>query len=261
MNKDDLEKLAGDPKFIPGIYNYCDRWCERCAFTTRCMNFELSEQEFSDPETRDINNKKFWDKINESFKAALTLLEAEAERLGIDLSDQEEGGGTEYYKETFEESEKHPLVSAARKYGEKVEQWFDDNENMLRDKATSLQQRIELDLPKDDPIEEAFELEDMIEIIRWYQYLISAKLFRAIGGKYNYNDFEDDPVKNDSNGSAKIGLISIERSLSAWHKMYDQFPEREDELIEMLLQLKRLLKASEKEFPRAYEFVRPGFDE
>ena len=26
-------------KYIPGIYNYCDYWCERCAFTKRCRNF------------------------------------------------------------------------------------------------------------------------------------------------------------------------------------------------------------------------------
>jgi len=25
--------------FIPGIYNYCDRWCETCAFTSRCRVF------------------------------------------------------------------------------------------------------------------------------------------------------------------------------------------------------------------------------
>ena len=27
MNRDRLEKLAADERFIPGIYNYCDRWC------------------------------------------------------------------------------------------------------------------------------------------------------------------------------------------------------------------------------------------
>ncbi len=25
--------------FIIGIYNYCDRWCETCAFTSRCRVF------------------------------------------------------------------------------------------------------------------------------------------------------------------------------------------------------------------------------
>ena len=25
--------------FIVGIYNYCDRWCEACQFTSRCRSF------------------------------------------------------------------------------------------------------------------------------------------------------------------------------------------------------------------------------
>src|SRR6187549_3041231 len=25
--------------FIVGIYNYCDSWCDRCAFTSRCQVF------------------------------------------------------------------------------------------------------------------------------------------------------------------------------------------------------------------------------
>ena len=48
MDKHDLLKLAADPKYIPGIYNYCDRWCERCPFTSQCLNCELVERQFGD---------------------------------------------------------------------------------------------------------------------------------------------------------------------------------------------------------------------
>ncbi|MDY6990017.1 MAG: hypothetical protein SWQ30_18400 [Thermodesulfobacteriota bacterium] len=41
MKKKELLKLAEDNRFISGIYNYCDRWCERCACTSRCMNVSL----------------------------------------------------------------------------------------------------------------------------------------------------------------------------------------------------------------------------
>src|SRR5262245_58416083 len=37
MRSKDFLDLAKDPNFISGIYNYCDRWCERCAFTSRCF--------------------------------------------------------------------------------------------------------------------------------------------------------------------------------------------------------------------------------
>ena len=45
---------------IPGIYNYCDRWCERCPFTSRCLNFEMSEENFGDLENADITNEVLW---------------------------------------------------------------------------------------------------------------------------------------------------------------------------------------------------------
>ena len=44
---------------IPSIYNYCDRWCERCPFTSRCANFALGEEYFPNQEDRDINNEHF----------------------------------------------------------------------------------------------------------------------------------------------------------------------------------------------------------
>jgi len=64
VNRDRLERLAAEKRFIPGIYNYCDRWCERCPQTSHCLNFSISEEEFSDPETRDIRNEAFWNKLS-----------------------------------------------------------------------------------------------------------------------------------------------------------------------------------------------------
>lgn len=46
-----------ESKFIPGIHNYCDRWCERCYFTSRCRVYEKLDE--SDTEANDINNKQF----------------------------------------------------------------------------------------------------------------------------------------------------------------------------------------------------------
>ena len=35
--------------FILGIFNYCDRWCQRCAFTNRCRVFaDTAEIEFEE---------------------------------------------------------------------------------------------------------------------------------------------------------------------------------------------------------------------
>ncbi|MBW2259153.1 MAG: hypothetical protein JRF18_01685, partial [Deltaproteobacteria bacterium] len=80
MKKEDLLKFAEDDQYISGIYNYCDRWCERCPFTARCMNFALSEEQFPDEESHDIQNEAFWQRLSETFQVTLELLEDLAER-------------------------------------------------------------------------------------------------------------------------------------------------------------------------------------
>ena len=66
LDKTDLLKMANNPDFIPGIYNYCDRWCEHCPFTLRCMVYAMEKETFPDQQSRDINNKEFWHRIQQS---------------------------------------------------------------------------------------------------------------------------------------------------------------------------------------------------
>ena len=70
----------------------------------------------------------------------------------------------------------------------------------------------------------------------------------------------DDPVQNDSNGSAKIALVAIDRSIAAWGVLYAQLPDLEDSILDILSHLERLRKALERAKPQARQFVRPGFD-
>ena len=85
MDRDRLKKLAAEKRFIPGIYNYCDRWCERCPQTSRCLIFSISEEEFSVPETQDIRNAAFWNKLSGILGETLELLRESAKKWGIEL--------------------------------------------------------------------------------------------------------------------------------------------------------------------------------
>lgn len=55
---------AEDSRFIEGIYNYCDRWCERCPFASRCLNYAqlqmMEDERGFDPTERDVENAAFW---------------------------------------------------------------------------------------------------------------------------------------------------------------------------------------------------------
>jgi hypothetical protein len=48
MGKSSLKNHAPNPDHIPGIYNYCDRWCERCQLTSRCLNYEINVCAYED---------------------------------------------------------------------------------------------------------------------------------------------------------------------------------------------------------------------
>jgi hypothetical protein len=68
-------------------------------------------------------------------------------------------------------------------------------------------------------------------------------------------------MPSDADGSAKIALIAIDRSIGAWAILHREFPDREDETLKILAELQRLRNFLECEFPEARAFIRPGFDE
>jgi len=129
MKKEDIKILAKNKDFISGIYNYCDRWCERCAFTSRCMNFAMTRKYTDDPEASDITNEKFWQSLSDIFKATREMLEESAEEMGIDLD------AIDFEKVSREESIKDKIVQnheccrAAKKYYEMVTEFFESEYN------------------------------------------------------------------------------------------------------------------------------------
>ena len=261
MDKEYIKKLAENPNFIPGIYNYCDRWCERCPFTCRCMNFALSEEQFADPETRDIKNKAFWEKLSEIFQLTLEMLKETAQEQGIDLDSLDLQQAADEHETIRNSAKNHECPCAAKAYGKMVNNWFDSAKELFEEKADNLGLQVRLELPDSDPAEEADNLKDSVDIIRWYQHFIYVKLIRAVQGKKlkeTSEDFEEFP--KDSDGSAKVALIAIDRSIAAWGQMREHFPQRRDDILDVLVHLDRLRRKTEAVFPDARTFVRPGFD-
>jgi hypothetical protein len=57
--------MSDSDRFIDGVFNYCDRWCERCPLTARCRLF-ASEKELREEMARtDEENAEFWDAFDE----------------------------------------------------------------------------------------------------------------------------------------------------------------------------------------------------
>lgn len=257
MDKEELKKLAEDPRFISGIHNYCDRWCERCAFTTKCMSYAISEEHFNDPQAKDINNKKYWDRLSEIFKITLEMVKESAEEMGIDIDsiDLEQGQGEEERNRAIVENNK--CVQTAQAYYGLTDKWFESNKDLFEEKTEDIRSKLEMDLPGADPETELDGLKDAIEVIRWYEHFIYVKLQRAISGLLS-DELEQDEY--DANGSAKVALIGIDRSIAAWGILRNLLEDQRDSILDILVCLGRLRKDVEKKFPAARTFIRPGLD-
>ncbi len=244
---------------IPSIYNYCDRWCERCPFTSRCANFALGEEYFPNQEDRDTNNEHFWGKLQEVFTHTMEMLVKELEKHGIDINTLELDDAEQSMARLDKAACANECVQAAQKYYKIAGKWIESSNTLFEQKKENLLLQARLELPNNDPAEDAASIVDAMEIIQWYQYQIYVKLMRAISSQIEEAE-EPDNYPKDSDGSAKVALIGLDRSIAAWATLRDHFPEKEDEILDILIELSRLRSSTENTFPNARTFMRPGLD-
>ncbi len=259
MDNKELLNRVKDPKYISGIYNYCDRWCERCQFSSRCLNCTVVKEQFGDLQEIDLQNEEFWQKLSEMFQNTLVMLKEMAKKEGIDIDaiNAEQICGNDDIRE--KNSIVDILSHMSMNYAKLVYDWFESNENLFYEKEYEMN-RIRLIPTHNNPAKEAESISDSIEIIHWYQYQIHVKLKRACESA-SEEELEKDDFPKDSDGSAKVALIGIDRSISAWNILLSFFPEQKKQIITLIMLLKNTQKNVENRFPGARGFVRPGFDE
>jgi hypothetical protein len=279
MSKNEPFELAEDRDFISGIYNYCDRWCEKCPFTLRCRVYatEAADADLADAEVHDINNAKFWRKLESIFQEARETLAAWAEEAGLDLESIESQAAIAEHEQQEKEADEHQLSHLARQYAATVQEWFE--EEFVAEPS------VHNDMVAESGSAEDIDVAGAAEVLRWYQFFVAAKVIRALMSRARGNNmlvetaegddpfagaFDDDEddfdgvgdfVQEDGNGSAKIALIAIDRSTAAWHAMEMCLPAKSDSIAPIVADLERLRWLLEQEFPDARGFIRPGFDE
>jgi hypothetical protein len=248
-------------EYIEGIYNYCDRWCEKCKFTANCLLFTQE----SKINTYEILHNGDMTGIEEVFDREIERLEKEHEddedNYG-DYIDDEFFSSDEEEDEKFWEDEekmerpKHPIDDL-------LDEYFDKSHSLIK----SLNAKYNfLDVPKDnlkDPV--AQKTFNDFEIFMWYHTFIGAKIKRALFGLDDIRKEDDDEIKEihayDMNGSAKIGIISIRRSINALNNLHKTLPVFSAEIEEVLVLIGKILNLAEGLFPVCMNFKRPGLDD
>jgi hypothetical protein len=236
---------------------------------------EKADEEM-DPEIHDINSAKFWQRLGDTFKEAGEMLAEWAAEAGIDLEAIDVEKEMERNRADRDRAAADELCLLARNYADQVESWFEEQ--------LSVEQKVHDDNGSAvDSLEEDVSILDAVEVIRWYEFFIAAKIMRAVMGSYDddfalsgeeniFNDenaasiteYEAEPlaiVQDDADGSAKVALIAINRSASAWRILQRSLAEKSDSIMPILAELERLRLLTEATFPHAHDFMRPGFDE
>jgi hypothetical protein len=195
------------------------------------------EQESPD-DTADIETVV--QKLTDIFAEAKQMLIEKADELGIDpfaMSDEE---------------------FAEIRHREK--QFVDGDElSQLADRYwRSAKEILDGDLPRDDECHH-----DILSVLEWYLFFIPVKVKCGLHGLLDHDGFEDPAQLTDSqsyaNGTVKIALIAIERSLLAWNQLAEAgYTDRVAPMVDLL---ETIMKKLEERFPLSRDFIRPGFDE
>ena len=222
--------------FIVGIYNYCDRWCETCAFTSRCRAFadhaELEAK--ADPHLSPVVNAPL---LPQDLPPPLPLwareLIEEMNRIASEPVSKEE---LEQFRPRLMPAHEH-IEDRARTYCRVVGAWLQPRRG-----------------------DSARDPDDPLSVIGWFQHSIPAKIHRALMGFAMDEPGERDwPADHD--GSAKVALLGMERSHAAWLTLVDTGFATAPEVEPFIADLVWLSDELERGFPNARGFVRPGLDE
>ena len=243
--------------YIPNIHKYCDLWCLKCPFTDRCEWHKIYK--YISPG----GHPDFLNQIRENIQKLQEEINDITRKQGMEPVNQpidEEAERKE--QEKVEYIENHILTKTAKNYMVMAMGWFANNHKLIMESGYQLLQNIKLGIQGEETEEEATAVYDAFELIGWYCTHIRVRLKEAITGEYELNE-KPEKMNNpkETNGQAKAALVEMDRSLAAWHKLRDYFPDAGDDILDVQIFLENLRKDTEKHFPRARDFVRPGFDE
>jgi hypothetical protein len=242
-------------EFISGIYNYCDRWCERCRFRNKCSLYDKEQKRLAEHESKG-EDPYDWDVVledmKEDFAETLKLLHKAAEQHGINLDDIPE--------EDVEmpDPSNHPLAIASSAYSKEASGFLKSLRDTIQKEGGDLSKRVAYMPSAEGDKEILMQILSSYDTIMWYHTLIPVKIRRALQGKM---EEQDEFSREDALVSAKIAYLGILRSLQSLRLIYEWDEELQDPTLTLLAKVEQLRKGIDSEFPDHHEFKRPFFDE
>ncbi len=268
---DELEFPEGD--FIAGIYNYCNRWCERCIYTEKCMNYASEKvfmKEIEKEKKREKSmeeNKDFWDQVNKIIEEAAELFDEEVPLIKNDNSylfdqwedDEDAEEAMKEHEEKRAKAKDQQMSKVALKYEKTAHKWFEERKEIVKQDYNPDTKNFSVSYPGIVDEQELKQLAESVEVILWYHIQILIKINRALTGSYEEEEDGDmfDGFPKDSDGSAMVALTGIESSIGEWNYLRGKLPSERETITPIIRMLLWLKMEVEKAFPNAKDFVWP----
>jgi len=260
--------------FIPSIHNYCDRRCERCRFVRQCR-VGIMDVDDVDDERTEVADERVED-YAARLRKVMGLPPPDAEEKEED--DDEEEDGWDFDLEAIEPDpelearqtavrkavQEHPFTALSLGYGDKVSEWIGPREERLRHMGVTLHHRAALGISPALRTPQVLLLSEAVEEVLWFQHMLYVKGQRALTGKLE--DTQDeveqgfDPLQSDWNGTAKLVLHIIDRSIASWNMIAERWSSEAASVQPMITDLRACEALIRADFPDAQKFIRPGFD-
>ncbi|MBN1756029.1 hypothetical protein JW877_07430 [bacterium] len=251
-------------KYVQGIYDYCDRWCENCRFSDRCLLYKHYQQIVQEHLSRgdDPGDPESIKKdLSYNFQETINLIKQNARDQGINLDDIPE---TKFDKPGLY---RHPLFQMAYRYYNRARKFLSNYRSQLENYGLKLTEYEGLVPLPEDEYRDYDELVKAFRTVSWYHTLISVKLYRALCN--DFGDFPDDNSTSrhdDALGSAKVAFISAEKSFQALNKIYHwaegmALIHLKQETLLLMGELESLTDMIDQVFPGHKDFKRPGLDD
>ena len=253
-------------RFIAGIYNYCDRWCERCPHTARCRTYFDSERAARRQrgKGKDPNDTAVaMETVSRSFEKARRMIARTAKKEGWDLNNLTASADIEAVAEKRRDraSRRHPLVKSAEAYMEKCGKLlerarpaFDGDREGAAERAEFMDVEAEADTLN--------AVAEAAHVLMWDHVLVTAKTYRAVNAKMGMcGEFPEWICQSDADGSAFVARNCLRRDMAALKVLYDWEDNLRDEIIDLLALAERVVRGLEKHFPGCVSYKWPPEEE
>jgi len=228
--------LATDPNLIPGIYNGCDQWCHYCPATARCLAFTCM------PDSGDGN---IYENIEARMFESMQYLKACHEAEGLKppedllrlLNGERPSASAKYV----------PIDDALERMGKHYAAL-----------ATAFLATSDEPIPP-NPMPKRPHGPTPFDVFLYYHVPIAAKIYRAISSSLEAARTGSTQARWDSDVSAKVALVGIDRSDEALQVM--TLDDTDPRIEHMRRHLSRLRREVAGRFPAARTLVRPGLDD